>query len=91
MNADEPAIPADPYGLPDDLDGPGYVLMPLYDALDCIAAAALATDDGDPEKAERALAEATFAALGFEPGSDEADCLDRLIAIVRRAGAEVTP
>jgi hypothetical protein len=60
--------------------------MPLYDALNALSRAALYTDDGDREKAAEALTEATLAAFGFEPGSDEAECLDRLIAIVREAG-----
>lgn len=65
--------------------GNAFRLMPLYDALNCLSLAALFTDDGDQVKAEAALTEVSRAALHFAPGSAEAECLDRLIAIVREA------
>lgn len=73
---------------PADLDAEAadaYGLLPLSDALRCLSDAALFTDCGQGERASGALTEATLAAFGFGPGSDEAECLDRLIAIVREA------
>jgi hypothetical protein len=64
-------------------------LPALHDALDCASAAALAVEDGDRDRANLALLEASAAAASaFPPGSREADALGVIFTAIGRAAAE---
>src|SRR6266704_460903 len=64
-------------------------LPALHDALDCATAATLAVQDGDRDRADLALLEASAAgASAFPPGSREAEALGVIFTAIFRAEAE---
>lgn len=81
MNADEPSIPADPYGMADDLDTPS--LTALYDVLNCTGLGALAAH-GRSKDAQEFLWEASIAATAFDPESDLGKAISVIIGTVER-------
>lgn len=61
-------------------------LPALHDALDCATAAALAIEDGDRDRADLALLEASAAAASaFPPDSREAEALGVIFTAIDRA------
>ena len=64
-------------------------LPALHDALDCATAATLAVQDGDRDRADLALLEASAAAASaFPPGSREAEALGVIFTAISRNAVE---